>query len=74
MMVILAMGRWGEVEKGRGRRWLAKRGEGLGVKWKREDREEGKGGGRRRRKDMLGGWSGMGGSCVWCLNDEFASS
>lgn len=64
MMVILAMGRGGEVEKGRGRRWWAKGGRGFGVQWEREERGEGKGRGRRKRKDILEGWSGeMGGIC-----------
>jgi len=51
-MVILAMGRGGEVEKVRGGRWLVKGGRDLGVRWERVERVEGKGGGRRRRNDI----------------------
>lgn len=48
-MVILAIGRGGEVEKVRGK-WAVIGARGLDVRWEKE----GMGGGRRRRKDIVG--------------------
>jgi hypothetical protein len=37
------------------------------------EREEGRGGGRRRRKDIVRGWLiEVVGACGWWMNDEFA--